>query len=134
VPEELREVSEGAYAAEQARQTMRVLGAVQLAEEAMLKELRGLVAHLSGRLSPPEDGKRHLLMGSMVENLRDFCSRFGEVVCWGCDDVAEVVEEAGRAIAGLDVKDLRRHEELRGQLAEDLGRVAEKLDALGLGE
>jgi hypothetical protein len=132
VSPELAEISRGAYAAEQVRQMARVLGAVQLAEQAQLDRLSELVGRLLHTLTPPdeEEGRRRPIYSAAVDQLRDFCSEFSGLILWGCDDVQEVVAEAGSVIAGLDADDLRRNAELRQEVSGKLAEIARQLPAV----
>lgn len=132
VSKELRDISEGAFAAEQTRQTMRILGAVQLAEEAKLRTLATLASNLIERLTPKDDGKKTRLRDAAVENLRELCDTFSEVVLWGCDEVTEAVNEAGSVIQGITAEDLRESAELKTQVAERLRTVVGMIAGLGV--
>lgn len=139
VSEELKAVSQTAYAAEKTRQTARLLGAIRTAEEMSVRELHALAGKLQARLEAIDrdlsDGEARLpLSASLVESLSDFCSRFASVMQWGCDDLAEVVAEAGGSIDGLTAADLKRDRETRGEvsvcLLATLGRLESIIPAL----
>lgn len=135
VSEELRNISQTAYAAEQTRQTARLLGAVRMAEEMAVRELHEMAGKLAARLealdAPLSEGEARLpISEGMVEALAEFCGRFGNVVKWGCDDLEEIVNEAGGAIAGLDARDLKQDRETRQEVGESLARAAKKLEEI----
>jgi hypothetical protein len=131
VPEELREVSRSADAAEQARQAMRVVGAVQMAEEGFARQLLEMVTDLGGRLREPAPGtKRPPVLESTVRNLAGFLERFSAVVAWGSDDLEEVVGEARDVLSGLGVDDLRHDAGVRADVSERFGGLARHLAGL----
>jgi len=127
VPEALREVGGGAYAAEQARHAARLLGAVQLAEEAMMGELAGLLDRLSGQLAPPVGNERKPVTTAAVEGLRELCSTFAMSLGWGADDLEDIAQEAGEAIAGVELNELRRNWQRRGEVREKLLAVRARI-------
>ena len=57
-------------------------------------------------------------------------AHFSQVVCWGADDVAEVVAEAGGTVDGVSLQELREDAELRQTVAGRLGEVGKRLAAL----
>jgi hypothetical protein len=131
VPEELREVSSSAYAAEQARQAMRVVGAVQMAEEGFARELLCMITDLGERLrEPPPGGKRAPVLESTVRNLAGFLGRFSAVAAWGADDLEEVVGEARGVLSGLGVDDLRHDAGVRADVSGRFGDLARHLAGL----
>jgi hypothetical protein len=131
VPEELREVSSSAYAAEQARQAMRVVGAVQMAEEGFARELLGMITDLGERCREPAPGaKKAPVLESTVRNLAGFLERFSGVIAWGADDLEEVVGEARGVLSGLGVDDLRHDAGVRADVSERFGDLARHLATL----
>lgn len=131
VPEQLRDISSSAYAAEQARQAMRVVGAVQMAEESFTAELLRMVTDLGGRLQEPvPGGKRAPVHESTVRKLTDFLGRFSEMLAWGSDDLEEVVTEARGVLSGLGVEDLRRDAGVRADVSARFASVAQHLSTL----
>jgi hypothetical protein len=135
VSEELKSISATAYAAEKTRQTARLLGAVRMAEEQSVRELHQMAAKLASRLeaadAPLADGEARLpIFASMVESVKEFVARFSGVVCWGCDDLDEIVQEAGGAVEGVSAEDMKADREVRQQVAERLMSAARKLEAI----
>jgi hypothetical protein len=135
ISDELKAVSATAYAAERTRQTARLLGAVRLAEEQSVRRLHELAGKLSARLEALDrdlaPGESRLpFTADAVGAVGEFCAHFSEVVCWGADDVAEVVAEAGGAVDGVSLEELREDAELRQTVRGKLGEVGARLAAL----
>jgi hypothetical protein len=135
VPAELKKISKEAYAAEQARQMARVVGAVKLAEENSIRELHRLVSTLAERLEaadrPVERGqKRPPICATMLTAIGEFARHYGQVICWGTDELAEIVEEAGGTVTGITADELKLDAEARASVSAKLALVASQLEYL----
>ena len=104
--------------------------AVQLAEEAFTSELAKLVSHLTERLTGQDDGKPKVFRDSAVENLREFFDRFRLLNVRSSQQLDELVDQARRAVNGIDPQDLRKSESLREHVASQLVTVQGTLDGL----
>ena len=81
--------------------------AVQLAEEAFLAEITGLVTHLTERLTGQTDGKPKVFRDSVVNNLADFFQRFRHL------NIRSNEQLDARAVAGLATEPLAPTEGLQ---------------------
>lgn len=126
------------YCSERARRRAFAEGQAKLAEA--VEEMRGhlrsafaeLVAHLRDRLAPdPATGQRKTLRASSVQNLLEFLDTFGArnaVVQDG--ELADLVEQTRRLLAGVEASDLRVDETLRDAIRADLAAITAQLDEL----
>jgi hypothetical protein len=135
VSEELKEISAAAWSGEKTRQMARLLGAVRTAEEATMRELHEAASKLTERLAaidqPVSDGERRpALYASMLEAVQEFCSRHAAVVCWGCDDIDEVVREAGGAVEGVTIDEVRANRAKRDAVSTALYEVVRRLEGM----
>jgi hypothetical protein len=129
-PDYLRELSPQLYDQECQRVATRFDEAVRLAEDAFLAELGKLVAHLTERITGQEDGRPKIFRDSAVENLTDFFHRFRALNVRSNAQLDELVEQARRAVVGVEPQDLRTNVTLRQQVSEDLNRIQSNLDDL----
>jgi hypothetical protein len=129
-PEYLRDLSPELFRQEQARVSARFEEAVELAEQAFVAEFGKLVAHLTERLSGSEDGKPKIFRDSAVANLGEFFERFRSLNVHSSDQLDELVEQAQRAVRGLEPQELRDNQTLRQQVTTQLSAVQSVLDGL----
>ena len=99
-PSYLQQLNPALYAQECRRVAARFDEAVQLAEEAFLAELTGLVTHLTERLTGQNDGKPKVFRDSIVNNLTEFFQRFRRL------NIRSNEQLELRAVAGLPTEPL----------------------------
>ena len=102
--------------------------AVQLAEQAFLDELSGLVSHLAERLGGDEDGRPKVFRDSAIENLEEFFERFRRLNVASSEELEALVGQARRVIRGARPQQLRDSESLRREVAAGLSGVQSALD------
>jgi hypothetical protein len=129
-PAYLLQLNPALYEQERERAMARFEQAVQLAEEAFTSELAKLVSHLTERLTGQVDGKPKVFRDSAVENLREFFQRFRSLNVRSSQQLDELVDQARRAVNGIDPQDLRKSESLREHVASQLVTVQATLDGL----
>ncbi|MCR9293646.1 MAG: hypothetical protein NXI32_13060 [bacterium] len=129
-PDYLRRLQPALFEQECERMRSRFSEAVQLAEQAFLDELSGLVSHLGERLAGSEDGKPKIFRDSAVDNLHDFFERFQRLNISSSDELDTLVERARSIVAGVRPSNLRRDDSLRQQVASQLAGVQSVLDGL----
>jgi hypothetical protein len=129
-PAYLARLSPQLYQEECRRVQARFEEAVRLAEEAFTGELFKLVAHLSERLSGTEDVQPKVFRNSAIENLHEFFERFRHLQLGSDEELSALVDQAQRAIRGLEPQGLRDSAPLRQRVAQELGRVQSQLDEL----
>ena len=122
-PQYLRQLSPELYRQEQQRVAARFEEAVRLAEEGFLQEFGKLVSHLSERLQGSDDGKPKVFRDSAVENLGEFFARFRSLDIGSHEQLDALVEQAQRAVRGLEPQQLRNSQQLREQVALQLSAV-----------
>jgi hypothetical protein len=104
--------------------------ALALTEAAFVEEFTKMVNTLVERLTPSPDGKKRVIKDSSVENLNEFFQKFRSLSIGSNGDLDAIVEEAQRAIRGVDVKALRKDVTVQGQIRATMADLAGRLDAL----
>jgi hypothetical protein len=129
-PDYLRQLNPALYEEEARRVSARFEQAVEMAEQAFLEELSGLVTHLSERLSGGDDGKPKIFRDSAVGNLTDFFQRFRRLNVRSNEELDELVNQVQRVIRGVRPQQLRDDASVRERIAENLSSVQPLLDGL----
>lgn len=129
-PDYLQQLSPDLYDAECQRVQARFDEAVQLAEQAFLSELAGLVSHLTERLSGSDDGKPKVFRDSAIENLTEFFDRFRKLNIRSNNQLDELVNQAQQIVQGVEPQPLRDNPVLRQQVTSQLAGVQSALDGL----
>jgi hypothetical protein len=119
------------YALEQKRIASRFDDALKLAEAAAADELGKLLKHFVDRLAPSGDGKQKMLMGSTLENIKDFTTRFKELSIGSNADLDLLVSQVETMANGIDIKEVRKSDPVSKQkLADQLKSFSEMVDEL----
>lgn len=129
-PSYLMRIAPDIFEQERQRVAARFEAAVHLAEQAFAAEFSKLLTHLSERLGRGEDGQPKVFRDSAVGNLREFFSRFQALNVRSNPELDQLVEQAQRLVGGLTPQELRTSEALRGQVAQDMARVQQQVEAL----
>lgn len=129
-PNYLKDLNPALYEAEKNRIAQRFQESLAHAEEAFTAELAGLVDHLLERLTGEEDGKPKVFRNSAIKNMTEFFDRFKTLSIGSNAELEALVEQAERALAGVDPSELRKDKSLRGHIAGDLAKVQEVLDGM----
>lgn len=129
-PQYLLDLKPELYEQEQARMMARFEEAVKLTEEAFAGEFSKLVAHLRDRLAGSEDGKPRIFRDSVVENLKEFFSRFRGLSVGSSPQLDDLVEQARQLVAGVAPQDLRDSAGLRQQIHGQLSAMQSAIDGL----
>ncbi len=129
-PAYLQNLNPALYEEECRRVAARFDDAVQLAEEAFVAELNGLVEHLLERLSGQTDGKPKIFRDSAIENLLEFFQRFRQLNVRSNDELDELVSQAQQIVQGIQPQSLRDNNVLRQTVASELAEVRGTLDSM----
>ena len=129
-PAYLEHLNPALYEEESQRVAARFDEAVQLAEQAFVTELTGLVAHLTERLTGQVDNKPKVFRNSTIENLIAFFRRFRQLNVRSNQELDELVSQAEQIVQGVEPQSLRDNQVLRQTVASELAEVQSALDAL----
>ena len=129
-PSYLEKLCPALYEQEKQRVQARFDEAVNLAEQAFLHEFQQLVGVLHERLTPGPDGVKKKIHESAVQNLTDFFTKFQKLNLTNNQELETLVNEAKALTAGVDADDLRKSAVLRNEIAQDLGKLKEKITPL----
>lgn len=129
-PDYLRRLRPDLYQQECQRMSARFNEAVQLAEQAFIEELAGLVSHLTERLAGDDDGKPKVFRDSVVGNLREFFARFQDLNVRSNEQLDRLVDQCQAIVRGVNPQELRESAPMRQQVATQLSGVQSLLDGL----
>ena len=129
-PPYLRQLSPEVYEEQCRRAQARFNEAVELAEQAFLRELEQLVSHLTERLSGQTDGKPKIFRDSAVENLTEFFERFRQLNIGSNEQLDAMVAQCRDIVSGVEPQALRDNNVLRTSVAAELSNVQNVLDDL----
>lgn len=118
------------YEQEQARIQQRFEQAVAMAENSFADQLQALVAHLIERLTDNPDGSKKTFKSSVVENFGEFYEQFKKLNVRGNTELEALVSRANSLVAGVDVDDLRKDQDTRRTISEQMHELQNSLDDL----
>jgi hypothetical protein len=118
------------YAQEQSRVHQRFETAVMMAEDAFAARLEELIAHLVERLTDEPDGTKKTFKSSAVENFREFYEEFRRMNVRSNAELERLIGQANNLVSGVDVKELRKNNDLRQTLTQQMTEVKQALDSL----
>ena len=129
-PSYLMRISPENYQQEQERVARQFSQAVELAEQAFIGEFTKLVGHLAQRLQDDGSGERKVFRDTAVTNLLEFFERFRHLSIRSNDDLEKLVEQAQDLVRGVQPQTLRTNDQMRQQIAEQMGQVQNSLDSM----
>jgi hypothetical protein len=129
-PEFIAKLNPKLYEEERQKAEARLKEAVELAEQAFLQEMKGLIEHLHEKLSPGPDGSKKQFKESSVKNLHEFFERFQHLNFGSNEEIENLVQEAKAMVAGVSADDLRKSDLLRSDIAQELAGLKEKITPL----
>jgi len=116
------------------REVQRIRGqfeaAVAMAEDAFVKEMQKLVAHLADRLKGGENGKPQQFADSTVDNLKDFLERFKHLSVKSNTDLENLVVQADGLVKGVSADALRNYEDLGSWVGQQMEEIRDNLDGM----
>lgn len=105
--------------------------ATEQAVTALRARFAEVVDHMVERLSTDrEEGKPQIFRDTLVTNVRDFVDSFSKLNISDDRQLAELVERARGAVAGVTAKDLRSDANLREHIAMRMSTVQQALDGM----
>jgi len=130
-PAYLMKLNPELYQREKDRMQRKFELAIEAAEEAYMSTFAELVGHLVEKLSvqPGTEGQK-MVSGSAINNLHKFFDSFRDFSVRSNDQLDALVEDAKRAISGVEAKRIRESGDLRNQLSEKLGKVMEAVEPM----
>jgi hypothetical protein len=118
------------YAQEQRRVQGRFEAAVVMAEEAFAERLQELIAHLVERLTDEPDGTKKSFRASAIENFKEFYESFQHMNVRSNAELEGLIRQANNLVSGVDVGELRKSNELRQTLSQQMTEVKTALDSM----
>lgn len=101
---------------------------IAAASEAMWREVRERVGHMMERLAQPDA----MFKANTVENVRELLTLLPAWNVMGSANIDEIVADISDMLVGIDVKDLRKDQRVRGDVARQAAGVVDKLTSWGL--
>lgn len=129
-PEYLRNISPRLYQQMEERVQARFEEALAQTEAAFVDEFTKLVENLVERLTPSPDGKRRVIKDANIENLNSWFEQFRSLNIGSNSELDSLVDQAQRAIRGVDVKALRKDVTVQGQIRATMAEIANRLEGL----
>ncbi len=124
----------GMYDAEMARVRAKFDQSIELFEQAMAKELHGMITHLSDVLKPNADGTKKSFQKSTVTNFQDFFIRFKSLNVRSDSELDQLVDKATLALGATDAKELKGNADLSSAVANAMAEVMTSLETKVLTE
>lgn len=118
------------YAQEQARIQQRFEAAVIMAEDAFAEQLQEMIAHLIERLTDEPDGTKKQFRASAIENFKEFYDNFRRMNVRSNAQLEGLIQRANDLVAGVDPADLRKNNDLRQNLSQQMATVKTALDTM----
>ncbi len=118
------------YQQEQQRVQQRFETAVVMAENAFAEQLQDMIAHLIDRLTDEPDGTKKTFRASAIENFKEFYDNFRSMNVRSNAQLDSLIARATNIVSGVDVKELRKNNNLRQNLTQQMGEVKTALDSL----
>lgn len=125
----MRSVSQVIFEKEQKKVEQQMITAVAQVEQALAGAFAQIVKHLGDQLGSAGDKKKRVMQASFTK-VMDFIETFPQRNIGGSADLAKLVEEAKDLVKGIDVKDIRKDEDLRKKLVEGVAKVNATLDTM----
>lgn len=118
------------YSQEQSRVQQRFETAVVMAENAFAEQLQEMIAHLVERLTDEPDGTKKSFRASAVENFKEFYDNFRRMNVRSNAQLEGLIRQANDLVSGVDPADLRKNNDLRRNLSQQMTTVKTALDSL----
>ncbi|NDC55289.1 MAG: hypothetical protein EBZ69_00380 [Alphaproteobacteria bacterium] len=118
------------YQQEQSRIQQRFEAAVIMAEDAFAEQLQEMISHLIERLTDEPDGTKKTFKASAIENFKEFYENFQNMNVRSNAQLEGLIRQANELVSGIDVKDLRKNNNLRQSLTQQMSGVKSALDSL----
>lgn len=126
-PKSLEAVSEEMYMSAKQKMEDNIREATTEIRMVLREQFIELVAHLSDRLEPSEDGKKKIFKDSMTENFQEFLNSFRDRNITEDAELARLVEDARKLVGGVSAKSLRSQEPLRDSIRAGMENIKAKL-------
>jgi len=118
------------YQQEQSRIQQRFETAVVMAENAFAEQLQDMIAHLVERLTDEPDGTKKTFKSSAIENFREFYAEFQRMNIRSNAQLERLVERATNIVGGVDAAELRKNNDVRQTIANQMNEVKTALNNL----
>lgn len=118
------------YQQEQQRVQQRFETAVVMAENAFAEQLQDMISHLIERLTDEPDGTKKTFKVSAIENFKEFSENFRRMNIRSNAQLDRLIEQAANIVSGVDVTELRKNNNLRQNLTNQMSEVKTALDSL----
>lgn len=123
LPPEIRERAEREFG-------QKMQDAATEVKEALRVAFQELIAHATEKLTPSEDGKLKVFRDSMVGNISQFIEVFSSRNIFGDSELEGLVNKAREVLTGVKPDDLRKKEDVRTKIREQMTAVQTQLDGM----
>lgn len=129
-PASLKKISKEFFEREKQKAEESLTNAVKGITGMLASEAKGLADHMVERLVPDADGKPKVFKKNSIASLMEFLSNFNLRNVGDSEELNAQVERMRQLMEGVTPDDLRKSEQLRGDVAGGFKKVAEQLDLL----
>lgn len=129
-PTTLKTISAQFFAQEKAKAEARWSEVSASVEQLLLGQLQDLLAKVTERLTPGEDGKSKTFRDSLLTGLGDFLTLADVRNVTGNAQLTELTGKLRSALSGVDAKSLRKVEGMKEALLGQFKAVGDQLDEL----
>lgn len=130
VPDVLQTISSEMFEREREKAARQWEDAQAQIQTLLRVRMKGLVEHLTERLTPDKEGNLKVFRNSLVGNIESFLSEFDALNITDDAQLAQVVQEARGLLSGVDAETLRRSTDTRAALREGFETMAQSLETM----
>ena len=113
VPDVLETISTAMFERERAKAAQQWEAAQEQIQALLRVRLKGMVDHLTERLTPDKDGKCKVFKNSLVGNIESFLSDFSALNITNDRELETLADQARELLSGVDAATLRQSENTR---------------------
>lgn len=128
-PKHLMELHPEIYEREKQRILSRFNEAVEMAEDAFIKELQEMLDHAIERLTD-ETGKQKTFKNGLMDNFHQFIDRFSQLNINSSQQLNSLVDQIKHVTSGVDCEMLRKSSDLRGLIKEQMEEARKAMDTM----
>jgi hypothetical protein len=129
-PSYLAQLEPELFAEQMQRAQDRIQHSISLLENEFLSEIQKFTEQLIGGLTKTESGRRKTVRESTIDRLNTFFSRFQSLNLSSSGQLNQLVSGLKDVMAGRDLKDLRKHDQVRAEVRTQLAKLQGEVDRM----
>lgn len=128
--ERLKQISPALYEQEQQRIAAKFEVAVQLAEQELMEQLKGIVDQMVNKLAGVDDGSSKRFHETTISNVLTFFERFKSLNIGSNEELDKLVHEAVDVVNGVTPAKIKKDAGLREHIREKFNNISGLLDPM----